>query len=105
MHISGFGIGSFFLTCVKELIREGKASELLPYKAITREIEKIQVDFNKKQRSPSTKAILQLLKEFYTDLSEQRFRSFDELEEVAIKVIKKIVEEIEAIKVEEVVST
>ncbi len=98
------GISSFFSSCLKDLIREGKVSKLKPERAVVREIQNIDADLMKNRRSQATTATLQLIRAFYVELAKHPVSTYDELEKAGVSATNEIVRDIEAVKVEELAS-
>lgn len=95
------GISSFFSSCLKDLVREGKTSRLTPQGAVVREIQNIDADLKKNKRSLATTATLQLIRAFYIELTKRPVSTYDELEKAGVSATNEIVRDIEAVKVEE----
>lgn len=98
------GISSFFSSCLKDLIREGKASNLNPMQSLLREIQNIDADLKKNRRSPAVTATLQLIRAFYVELAKRANSTYEELEKAGVSATNEIVREIEAVRVEELAS-
>lgn len=98
------GISSFFSSCLRDLVREGKTSGLNPTEAICREILNIDADLEKNRRSNAATATLQLIRAFYVELTTRPNLTYEALEKSGVLATGRIVREIEAIKVEELAS-
>jgi hypothetical protein len=95
------GISDSLMSCLKDLITEGKTNHLTPEQALTREITQINADLKTNQRSEVQTAMLKLVQTFYIGCRARHPTGYENLRVAGRKEARVIASEIEDVKVEE----
>ena len=96
------GISGFLRHCVEDLISENRGIRT-PDQALQRELKHIRTDLAGVKRGQIPTKVLELTQSFYEELVKTNSKNFDEVQQHSEKLLTSIENQIEDIKVADVI--